>query len=101
MTDRWKNLRVEHPGSAQLANVTFTDGGSDEITYDGATLVVWGDSNASLKLPPSTPAPANSSAVPPNVKATGNPASKITMTATKSKAATHSMSVVPQGVNAS
>lgn len=49
MTDRWKNLLVQHPGSAQLANVTFTDGGSDETTYDGATLVVWGDSNASLK----------------------------------------------------
>ena len=48
-TDRWKNLRVYHPGSAQLAYVTLSGGGSDEITYDGATLVVWGDSNASLK----------------------------------------------------
>lgn len=48
-TERWKNVRVLSTGSAQLAYVTFMDGGSDEITYDGATLVVEGDGQLPLR----------------------------------------------------
>lgn len=47
-TERWENIRADYPGSAQLAFVTFEDGGSDEITYDGATLVIFGDSSTPL-----------------------------------------------------
>ena len=46
--------------------------------------------SASLKLPVNVPTVAKISAVPPRVKATGNPASNTRMTATNSSAATHS-----------
>jgi len=47
--ERWERMIVEHPGAAQLAYVTLENGGSEAITYDGATLVVLGDSSTPLK----------------------------------------------------
>ncbi|MFQ5494347.1 MAG: hypothetical protein ACE5EX_03105 [Phycisphaerae bacterium] len=47
-TDRWSNLRIHAPGNARLAYVTIEGAGSDEITYDGASLVVWGDNQPPL-----------------------------------------------------
>ncbi len=48
-SERWENIRADYPGSARLAYVTFENGGSNEITYDGATLVIFGDSSTPLK----------------------------------------------------
>lgn len=40
----WAFLRVEHPATASLAHAVLEGGGSDAITYDGATVVADGDS---------------------------------------------------------
>ncbi|RMH42480.1 MAG: hypothetical protein D6689_08070 [Deltaproteobacteria bacterium] len=45
---RWDQLLVEAPGELRLAYATFTGGGGDSITYDGATIVVDGDSEPPL-----------------------------------------------------
>ena len=52
------------------------------------------DSSASLKLPVTTPAPANRSAVPPSVNATGKPASNSPITVRNRSPATHSIASV-------
>jgi hypothetical protein len=45
----WDKVLVRYPGTAQFAYVTFENGGSDLVSYDGATLVIYGDSDPPLK----------------------------------------------------
>jgi hypothetical protein len=44
----WEAILVQAPGAASLAHVTIEGGGSSAITYDGASVVLWGDSTPPL-----------------------------------------------------
>jgi len=48
-TDRWESIFVEYPGTASFAYVEISNGGSNLTSYDGASLVIWGDSQLPLK----------------------------------------------------
>ena len=95
-------LKVSSSSSAILARSRVTPMNTNRGTATSVSLVMMPkirfgspDNSASLKTPVTTPAAANSNAVPPSVKATGKPASSTTMTVRNNSSATHSISRAP------